>query len=83
MKFAIVDPSVLTVYESTLRLNDLGEILDGYEEENIEVPEEFRLKIEDSAIMFVMAEKKAMDILGSRDMLNDQLELLQDRRGIS
>jgi hypothetical protein len=83
MKFAIVDPSVLTVYESTLRLNELGEILDGYEEEDAEVPEEFRLEIEDSATVFVRAERKALDILGSRERLNNQLELLHDRRGIS
>jgi len=83
MKFAIIDPSVLAVYQSTLRLNDLGAILDGYEENDIEVPEDFRLEIEDSAGVFVRAERKALDILGSREKLNDQLELLSDRRGIS
>ena len=79
----MVDPSVLTVYERTLRLNELGEILDGYEEREVEIPTDFRLEMEDTAKGFVVAEANALNILGSRERLNDQLVLLHGRRGIS
>jgi hypothetical protein len=81
VKFSLIDPSVLDVYFQTLRINDLGSVIDKYEEE--EIPVDLRLEIDDAARLFALAEKRALDILGSREILNEQLNKLDSQKGSS
>jgi hypothetical protein len=81
VKFSFIHPAVLDVYVQTLHINKLGEILDGYQEDQI--PIELRLEIDNAASIFAYAEKRALDILGSRERLNEQLIKLHARKGLS
>lgn len=81
MKFSPIHPSVLDVYFNTLRINELGAILDGYSAQSI--PEDLRLEIDDAAHVFARAEKTAINILGSRERLNEQLLKLHASKGFS
>jgi hypothetical protein len=81
MTFSYVHPAVLDVYFQTLELNELGAVLDGYEKE--EVPPPLHEKVRGAAVVFAAAEKKALHILGSRQVLNEQLIKLHARKGSS
>jgi hypothetical protein len=69
----------LEVYYQTLELNELGAVIDGYDESQIPTP--LRAKIQDVATLFAAAEKKALQVLGSRDALNKQLVTLHGKKG--
>ena len=79
MTFSYTHPAVLDVYFQTLELNELGATIDGYNESQIPTP--LREKVQDVATLFASAEKKALQILGSRDALNRQLVILHGRKG--
>ena len=79
MTFSYTHPAVLEVYFQTLELNELGATMDGYDE--AQVPAPLHAKIQGVATLFASAEKKALQILGSRDALNRQLVILHGRKG--
>ncbi len=79
--FGVVHPVVLAVYVCSLELDDYSDMLDGYWDIGEEIPSEMKMRIEIAVSMFSMAESKALDILGSKERLQRQLELFHDRRG--
>lgn len=81
MTFGMIHPVVLEVYLYTLELDDYGQLVDGYWETEEEIPLEMQARIENAADMFTMAEQRALDILGSKETLREQLELFHGRRG--
>jgi len=81
MTFNMIHPVVLEVYLRTLELDDYGDMLDGYWESEDEIPAEVQIRIKTASSMFTLAEKRALDILGSKEKLQEQLELFHGRRG--
>jgi hypothetical protein len=79
--FSYIHPAVLDVYFHTLELNELGAVIDGYGGDDIPLP--LHEKVQDAALLFAKAEQKALQVVGSRSILNEQLIHLQARRGIS
>jgi len=79
--FSYVHPVVYDVYYGTLQINRVAEILSEYDQNNI--PVEIQLELDDVSMMFAKAEKRAIQILGSRKNLNEQLIKLHAKRGES
>ena len=81
MTFNVIHPIILEVYVRTLQLNDFSHLVDGYWEMEEEIPLEMQVKIETASTMFTLAEERALNILGSKEKLQEQLELFHGRRG--
>jgi len=79
--FQPILPVIVDLYLHILHLNDIGEILDGYEMESIEVPSEFHSRLESSASLFANSEEKVLNILKSRYVVDRQLTIFHERRG--
>ena len=80
---SFIHPSVVDLYVLTLKLNELGLMIDGYVRYDTDPPLKLQEEAEKTSIMFANVEKEALDFSGSRAKLNQLLILLHTKRGVS
>jgi hypothetical protein len=80
-QFLPVHPAIIDLYLHILHLNDMGEMLDGYVKQNLDVPDALQSELQDSASLFAKAERQVLETLGTKSVVDQQLTWFHERRG--
>lgn len=77
------DDSVLDLYVNILHLNDIGTVLDGYWQRDVDPPTNLRSMADVAALAFKESERKALLNVPNRDVLSQQLSFIDEHKGIA